>query len=619
MFFKTQLQSVGIGDAIDTSGRRLHFIGNLPAQAGDYVYTDGNVIFGHVPKKGAPSIPIVQPVIPVLGKDVRGYVTKAGDFKDYSIIADDWIVNNKFFFFHGKSEIGGKHIVDANVSKSGELLLAAGGEYGKYKYVTLNNQLWIERRLTGGDNHQYNEVIPYSVLYDIRAYTGESLIYGVNDKPDEDISLNFYQNNQLINSVNLKKYADLAENLALKIKNQIMAESNKDADAVNYTSSPDPPNDFVAASYARVANVHISDTGDWDAVIVSSSYGYCFPYQTLEGSVFKGAFYGNQDKRFSTELVECISAFEESVFVDKKLPINLDISKYPEFTGDTTVDGEYTETYKQYVLDKCAYYIPRSRFKFYRWLPMLFSACVIVKVHNDEVEGTIYSEAGGGTKISDYPFCFCWDERHVYNSPKDAAFQQYIQLEKNNWQFPIGDDIDFEADGLRWLNFIDKKNGTFIPISDYGNSSAHLLHWETYLDYPLRNIIFKIDSNANQIARQTGSPVSNILGRDIIRTAPLYHYINAEDDLHFAVPTYPKSFSDAYLSGWFRYDDDVYSGYEIRLNHCLKRLGGNQFLVGTKDGYLIKISADGTTQLVCYELKNFRLNELSYKSKALDK
>lgn len=56
MFYRTQIKSVTTYGAIDMSGKSLSFIGYLPVKAGDWVYTNGKVIFGNVPSKGSPVV-----------------------------------------------------------------------------------------------------------------------------------------------------------------------------------------------------------------------------------------------------------------------------------------------------------------------------------------------------------------------------------------------------------------------------------------------------------------------------------------------------------------------------------------------------------------------------------
>ena len=129
MFYRTQITKTGAGYAVDTSGKRLRFIGNYPCQAGDYVWTDGTVIFGNISVKPQPVIfDEVKSGIPILasnfdseGNDtlVRGYFDKSGNFKKYSVAEDNWIVNNSKFFKHGEG-----FFIDVEISDTGDVFTA---------------------------------------------------------------------------------------------------------------------------------------------------------------------------------------------------------------------------------------------------------------------------------------------------------------------------------------------------------------------------------------------------------------------------------------------------------------------------------------------------------------
>lgn len=113
MFYATIVNEIGDRGIIDAQGKRLAFIGNLPVQIGDIVFTDGNVIFGNVPRRGSINYFIEkQRGIPVLGVDLRGYFTLLGGFKSYLIAGEDWIVNSQKYYAHDVRE----DIIDAEIS-----------------------------------------------------------------------------------------------------------------------------------------------------------------------------------------------------------------------------------------------------------------------------------------------------------------------------------------------------------------------------------------------------------------------------------------------------------------------------------------------------------------------
>lgn len=118
MYYQTKLKSVTAGGAIDVNGRRLSFVGNNPAQAGDTVWTDGRVIFGHIPIRGSVLNPPSESGIPIIANDINndasnthGYFNDKGTFKKYKIADDSWIVNNQKTFKHG-----GDAVIDAEIT-----------------------------------------------------------------------------------------------------------------------------------------------------------------------------------------------------------------------------------------------------------------------------------------------------------------------------------------------------------------------------------------------------------------------------------------------------------------------------------------------------------------------
>ncbi|MBR2774358.1 MAG: hypothetical protein IKD73_05130 [Selenomonadaceae bacterium] len=49
MFYQTQVKSIIQGGVIDVHGKELSIIGNKLVKKGDFVWTDGKVVFGHTP------------------------------------------------------------------------------------------------------------------------------------------------------------------------------------------------------------------------------------------------------------------------------------------------------------------------------------------------------------------------------------------------------------------------------------------------------------------------------------------------------------------------------------------------------------------------------------------
>ena len=136
MYYQTKIKKIHNSGATDLSGKSLEFIGNLPCKEGDVVWTDGTFIFGHVPIRGTPLIPVETGGIPALSDNLRGYFNKSGKFKKYNVALDNWIVNDNKKFYHGSEDL-----LDAEIADDGDLLTAE-----------LSNQEGFSAAFTGAFN-----------------------------------------------------------------------------------------------------------------------------------------------------------------------------------------------------------------------------------------------------------------------------------------------------------------------------------------------------------------------------------------------------------------------------------------------------------------------------------
>ena len=141
MFYQTQISKLITGGIIDTNGKQLRFCGNLPVSEGDWVWTDGSVVFGHVPIRDTPNLPQIEGGIPAAFADDKGYFSKTGNFSKYSIAVDEtsprWIVNGKRKYFHSDTRVFDAEIaIDENGVEDGlftaELDGINGGNAGIY-------------------------------------------------------------------------------------------------------------------------------------------------------------------------------------------------------------------------------------------------------------------------------------------------------------------------------------------------------------------------------------------------------------------------------------------------------------------------------------------------------
>lgn len=175
--YQTQLKSVNGGLAIGANGERLQFIGNYPVTAGDVVWTDGNVIFGHTPPRASasPFIPTVKSGIPVLLANRRGYFTPAGTWQDYDVAVEDWIVNNNIDLYGGAERSASyEKFIDAVATDEGDVytvrwndaygwLIVANSIFSAFpSLVYKNNEAIAQINLTPYAtelNNFYNDVV----------------------------------------------------------------------------------------------------------------------------------------------------------------------------------------------------------------------------------------------------------------------------------------------------------------------------------------------------------------------------------------------------------------------------------------------------------------------------
>lgn len=653
-FFQTQLRQVFDGLGIDTSGRRLIFVGSLPVEAGDYVWTDGTVIFGNVSKKTLSPMIAEKAGIPVHGgvgewfleddpEQFRvGYCKSSGTFKDYNIVRGDWIVNDGENIRAGDETFEEQKVLDAELGEEGELFLVTDGRYRENQVRRYTNNLYLRRYrcpATLGDAFSEFSVgtsdgrPTFACLVYTYAYNGSTVAFGLDpaqELPPElcnaDRDIKFFRNGEQIGSFNLKSFADAAAELAWTIEPKIMANTSTDTAAINLTQQPAPPEAFIAMKYARVISMHVSKNGDWDAIISASAYGYCFPYLSLKASIFFASFPNDEYKTFSDELERCMNIFDE--VVEEGWYDTLTFELYPPFTGDKKDDnGDWTEEYKAYVLQKAAFSVPRARFTYKVWYPILFNSFIVTRVHNGEIVEVIQSNAGGGLTVELRELE--WDEKHL---EPESVFTDFVAESapplKKEWTFPLDDEFYFRADGIR-IKSIFARDGDE-KILDIAPATAQTLHgvyyfYETSFIFPTRFVYPKTadssntDSRAQHFASAMSTPLNSVFNRYILRPMPMYH-IALADYTEDEAGGYFKDYSNVYLDAWYRWGPDHFPLSEsLGLQHVFVKLRGGACLLGIHGGNLIKINADGTVDVILHDLKNFRLHEMRKITRAKDR
>ena len=193
--YQTVLRSVNGYTAIGANGEKLQFVGNWYGKAGDTVWTDGNIIFGHSPLR-ASSTMMVLPAnigIPVLCDNLRGYFSLTGAWNSYDVAQQDWIVNNENTFYGGSVEYDGATVLDAEISKDNNTYI-----------VTWNNARgWI------GGISEWNDG---NVTYD-------EIISGY--------PVTIYKDDKIIDLIDLGEFAKELDNEAKKIHQAIKNSVNE--------------------------------------------------------------------------------------------------------------------------------------------------------------------------------------------------------------------------------------------------------------------------------------------------------------------------------------------------------------------------------------------------------
>ena len=328
MFYATRIKEISDDKAVDVQGKVLSFIGYLPVEVGDTVFTDGNVIFGYSKVKGGYNIfsdKVKFFTVPVLGdkyllseleEELRGYLNNRGKYKKYRIAGTNWIVNSKKLYAH---DLNAENIIDAYIADNGETFVATSGFYKKSQAIELHYPVLIPRG---------NIVVPFNSSYKYISCSPKSphpypLILGSNSFGDENTKARIlkkdFQTDELnfVEAFDLEPYAIDIEARALQCSENILEQSyneeNLPLDIFDYVSwqelddrnknyfrgmyevndlNPDDyfpedyflpedimtrPDTFIAHTYAHIITCNIGKDG-LSGIVFATSYGYCFPY-----------------------------------------------------------------------------------------------------------------------------------------------------------------------------------------------------------------------------------------------------------------------------------------------------------------------------------------------------
>ena len=660
MFFRTQLKTVGAGGAMDMQGRRLNFIGYLPVAAGDWVYTDGNVIFGNVKPKGAPAIFAEQSGVPILADDLRGYFSSRGTFKPYNIAPDDWISNSKHHFFHGLDSFNSDKIIDAYTADNGDEFIVTNGIF---REVNGRNTACLIARIRDPRSFADASDLENGVISVVGQIYSWAQILGVKGYPTEYSPVNLFVNGDLKQSLDLRPYATDVQNRALLIANQIMAQSYEgtepypyimpstlyygynryypqtDESRLDYPGSP-----FLAYTVAYVQTCNVSDTA-FDGTVYASTYGYCFPYIKSRLRLF-------------------ISYMDFDPFANYASGV---VAKRHKVAWDTWVDRFGTSA------DGIAF---EGNLQLREWLCVPFGVSCIYRISTTDDPVPIVIHCAGNRGIQDVAFDDRYNRYPALSSFKDGYSMvpfgssstyrySYSAWEKRQIYFstsapekewtdllPVGDGF-YTLDKFGRLSFFDSKGNTVaenIPIHD--NFCNVEIDWNSfsmqeqtfratnsfYVDsekvdaeqvYTTYTFL-KYNSNTGRSCELFNHKPNSIHhtvftpdGNELFGMTKIHETILPVDGAEYAEEAGDPG-NDVYHSTALNTDFLPVDGYYIKKNDSLEPLQftplffqfkNGAYLFGVKGGKLYLKTAD-TIRIVGDGLKNFRLNELKKISKA---
>lgn len=312
----------------------------------------------------------------------------------------------------------------------------------------------------------------------------------------------------------------------------------------------------------------------------------------------------------SDEDLSFINSFEAVLFESPDLHYKVNFEQFAEFEGDEKDENdEYTPEFKQYILDKAEYYIPKVRFKYYYWFPIVFSACELLKVHNGEVTGTIYEYKGGGNVVYSPGD---WDE----TGDKDGAGDPYNDFVYNDddfspqeIEFPIGD-FKYHCEDFFVKEIFDGENNITVPEELYKTLADSLKCYSAYGKFEGYYYSF-IDSTAVSIAAQYDFSADNLIGRQIFKPALTYDFSDLDDSIYYPNP---RKINYPCMSGWFKNPNE--DNDDVNISYSFVQFKKNKFALGLRGGDLYTFKADGDYSKVAEGLKNFRLRELKNIAKA---
>ena len=616
MFYATTVSKIYSGGVIDAQGKHLAFIGNLPVQEGDIVYTDGNVIFGNVSRRGNVLIsPITKGKgIPVLGADLRGYYTKLGGFKPYPITGEDWILNSEKYYAHDIKE----NIIDAEISLDYDG--NADGVFTAEKAV------------------QEIEDIPsddsFSQLPDYAAFLlsfSDCDFCNYDDNILKDCEIILSKDNQTVEQIAMAEITEHYETAISEIVSAIVAPNRDIEDHLQ--------------SRAKLLNFKLDTNGQWESLILVD---ICAIRSVGERQVTALKF----ETSFDTNYNEIILDQEELDLSNMGLPASL-LARLENIS--TSLFGAYAvDVQKDFwsvsVVDGDSSTLDGTQlFPHHSFLAKVTSDNLTPVTLADKQYPAFYMSGGNFFYVSNYTmideeyftFEIPWERVHIVGLfAYSAGSYWYVRESKADHRAAFQDDLPYIEEHLTQEEY-DAVSGndsydTWSAVNSYGLIRIELVadgySGESYaVSTRARTWLINAEYNYHftrhtivRIIRRKG--LSNLLTNGDI-TSPVVDAVDSftfpvQDDYQLKIYQSSDEFLESVDAEILQDDDPIITQSELpdlsdnifEANMAICPLNAG-YIVGTHGKHLYTI-INNVVKEVDDELKNFRLRELDPISKA---
>ena len=290
--YATTIKSARAGAAVDINGKTLAFIGRLPVQAGDTVYTDGKVIYGHVPIKQSRIIYNEGGVL-VRGWESALAVSKTGAVKNLTETGGRILDITNWMYSKSRGVYG----ADKNNFEPGLNfyldILRKNNNVFTAEYSDYDNPFGGKTcQETSGNYHDYIfyvENMYYRHDYDLGEDGFNLIVLNNWGRVASNPSILVKENGATVNEIVLSDYLFSIEKL--KEMYLVYDKCQPGVHLTRYSFSTHVgdsygPMDYVSGcciwvSYiaVQVLNFHFNDDGTWEMIISNVAEGICYPHE----------------------------------------------------------------------------------------------------------------------------------------------------------------------------------------------------------------------------------------------------------------------------------------------------------------------------------------------------